>query len=464
MKRVSNLLCWYALAIAAAVLPALVAIDPVTAQVQKLGPVKHGEFRTFELHMKHLQETTFAEYKGLEGTKVANEKDFEVMKAHLIGLYKGAKVTHTFIGHGGANIDVIPIDQQPALHNPLLKGHKVLLTAPALHALPKRQDEKEKAKKQLPTTAKSVPPQLAKGMKDALGNEMFCPEGSIPVRRVTLTEMTKFGTLKDFLQKRTGPERLTKTKALPPDTPATSTLHRWAHAYQYVNNFGGSSWLNLWSPTPAAGNNFSLAQHWYVGGNPLQTLEGGWQVYPQKYGHNKPVLFIYWTADDYNNTGGYNLDVPGFVQVNHSFVIGGAWNQSSTPNGTQWGFRLIWYRDPANGNWWLYIQGAGAEQAIGYYPKALYGNGQMSKFATEIDYGGEVTGQPNGGQMGSGAFANTGWDHAAFQNDIYYFPTESTSAWANLTGTSTYNRYSIDVHNIYGNWGTYIYFGGPGGK
>src|SRR5207249_7804207 len=73
-----------------------------------------------------------------------------------------------------------------------------------------------------------------------------------------------------------------KNEILKPE--AAGTLHRYAHAYQNVNNYGGASWLNLWDPTPT-NHQFSLSQQWYVGGSPVQTIEGGWQVYPDLYGH-----------------------------------------------------------------------------------------------------------------------------------------------------------------------------------
>ena len=124
--------------------------------------------------------------------------------------------------------------------------------------------------------------------------------------------------------------------------------------------------------------------------------------------------------------------------------------------------------DPATGNWWLYIQSNGDLTAIGYYPKELYGDGQLSRYATEIDYGGEVTGTSGTpvitGQMGSGAAASNGWQHAAFHKEIYFFPTNGGSAWANLTGSSDSDYgYTADVHNEADqptNWGTYFYFGG----
>lgn len=308
--------------------------------------------------------------------------------------------------------------------------------------------------------------QLAKGSKDRFGKDMFCPDGTIPMRRVTLDDVTRFPKLADFFQKHeTGGRPPFKPQGAlkPQGGPVFPETHRYAHAFQDVDNFGGSSWLNLWRPIPTF-NQFSLSQQWYTGGDPVQTVEGGWQVYPALYGNTYPCLFVFWTADGYNNTGAYNLTKPGFIQVTNAFILGAPWNRWSTGNSTQWGFQMTWYRDPANGNWWLFLRGAGKTVPVGYYPRALYGNGQMSKYATRIDFGGEVTGQTASGQMGSGAFAQAGWRQAAFQKDIYFFPASGKAAWANLYPRETNPAYyKIDVRNGRSTWGTYFYFGGPGG-
>ncbi|KAH0877114.1 hypothetical protein HID58_064508 [Brassica napus] len=48
------------------------------------------------------------------------------------------------------------------------------------------------------------------------------------------------------------------------------------------------------------GDDFSLAQIWVTSGSyenqDLNTLETGWQVYPNKYGDHQPRLFTYWTV------------------------------------------------------------------------------------------------------------------------------------------------------------------------
>ena len=109
-----------------------------------------------------------------------------------------------------------------------------------------------------------------------------------------------------------------------------------------------TSFLNLWRPPMGANQIFSLSQHWYVGGSGggLQTLECGWQVYPQFYGDNYAHLFTYWTADNYNTTGCYNLTCGAFVQTSSSFAPGMALQLSERGWRTaiQYGVDLLAYR------------------------------------------------------------------------------------------------------------------------
>jgi hypothetical protein len=271
------------------------------------------------------------------------------------------------------------------------------------------------------------------------------------MERITLEKMVQFPTLQAFLAKS-------------PDNQAANA-HRYAVGYQYVTNYGGNSWLNLWNPK----GYFSLSQQWYVGGSGsgTQTVEGGWIHYPGKFG-TKSVLFIYWTANDYQSTGCYNLDCTAFVQTNNSWALGAGFTNYSTSGGTQWGFTLQWQY--YQGNWWLYLQGSGSIQAIGYYPGSIYNGGPLSQNSSLIEYGGETyTPTTSWPQMGSGKFANAGFRKAAFQKTIFYIPNSqggATGVWATLSPLQTNPTcYTIIItpSSKGGSWGTYFYFGGPGG-
>jgi hypothetical protein len=228
-----------------------------------------------------------------------------------------------------------------------------------------------------------------------------------------------------------------------------------------VNSLGGHNFLNVWDPGVGS-QIFSLSQHWYAGGSPVQTAECGWQVYPGKYGTTQPVLFIYWTADGYQSTGCYNLECGAFVQTNPNWVLGGTLAPVSVFGGAQYELEMTYYL--SGGRWWLYLGGTSASNAVGYYPASQYRGGQLASNATDIDYGGEVVDITAWPPMGSGNFANAWWQFAAYQRDIYYFPPAGGAQNASLTGVQTSaNCFTIIVGSAAAPWNEYFFFGGPGG-
>ncbi|KAF3611535.1 hypothetical protein DY000_02044916 [Brassica cretica] len=111
--------------------------------------------------------------------------------------------------------------------------------------------------------------------------------------------------------------------------------------------YGTKATLNVWNPVVESGDDFSLAQIWVTSGNyknnDLNTIETGWQVYPNKYGDRQARLFTYWTIDAYISSGCYNHYCKGFVHVNRHVVLGGAIIGTSTFGGDQFDITLqIW--------------------------------------------------------------------------------------------------------------------------
>ncbi len=403
-----------------------------------------------------LQEVRIARAESFgpaQGAKVQGETDFGKMRQHLLSLYEGVEVGHSFLLDGQV-FDCVPVEQQPSVRQLGLAEVELEAPPPAL------------ADKDLPGPAvKRAASPLTLGLRDALGNAVSCAQGTIPFRRVTLQEMTRFRTLEGFFHKL--PDGLSDDLA----AKDTTYTHKYAHAYQTVKNFGGNSWLSLWSPSVdvSAQEIFSLAQHWYIGGSgkKTQTVEGGWQVYPQKYGTDKAAFFIYWTADDYNKTGCYNLDCAGFVQTNPSWALGGIWDHYSTPGGPTYAFQMQWKL--VKGRWWLYGQVGDQYEAVGYYPVSIYRGGRLSKFADRIDYGGETVGATRWPPMGSGAYDSAGSSQTAYQSRIFYFKnaTASGAVWSSLTTSQTspscYRLSFVPVSVAGTDIGSYFYFGGPGG-
>lgn len=379
--------------------------------------------------------------------------DFERMREHILSMYEGVEVEHSYV-MDSQHFDCIPIEQQPSVR---LLGIKTIAAAPPA---PLAMEGSEPG---APNGSLRLASPLTLGLEDAFGNAIHCDSGTIPMRRITLEEMGGFGSLEGFFQK----TPLGREHALQ-SFGAAAAVHKYAHAYQKVKNYGGNSWLNIWSPpiNQSAGQIFSLSQHWYAGGKgkSIQTVEGGWQVYPAKYSTDRSVLFIYWTADAYTSTGCYNLDCAAFVQINSDWSLGGGWSSESVPGGDQRVFQMQWRF--TGGNWWLYLQGSGDFEAVGYYPGSIFKRGQLSKYATTIDYGGETVGTSSYPPMGSGAFASEGFGYAAYQRLIFYISSPGKTKWAALKSVQASPKcYTLKLtpSGSGGSWGTYFFFGGPGG-
>jgi hypothetical protein len=418
-------------------------------------------FPSLNSYVESVQSASHAEFAPRPESRVAHEDAFSEMREHVLGLYEGVEAPQSFMDETGTVYDCIPIEQQPSLRGtpesvptppdlPPLAPQSVARAAAAQGELDERRDN--------PADTTLGPDQV-----DSFGNVMNCPEGTIPMRRVTLEDLTRFGTLQDFFRK--APRAVTPPPR--PDEPATvPATHRWAHAYQIVDNGGGHSYLNLWQPGIGANQIFSLSQHWYTAGSGtgLQTLECGWQVYPAFYGDARPHLFTYWTADGYNSTGCYNLTCSAFVQTSSTFAPGMAVGPISVSGGAQYSMELAYWL--TGGRWWLYYNGTSGSNAIGYYPVTLYAGGPLATKATEIDYGGETVGTTSFPPMGSGEFASAGWQHAAYQRTIGYWPPPGGAMInASLTPVQGWpSCYTAQVVSYAAPWYETLWFGGPGGN
>lgn len=376
---------------------------------------------------------------------VRNARAFNQMRSYILATYRGVQVEHTYV-YGGHYFDCLTIRSQPTVRDRDIKA----IAAPPAAATGHRAGTGAQRSQR---SRRAAPSPLTLGLKDSYGNAISCPAGTIPMLRISLSETTRYPTLAAYLAKEPGGR-----KARPPITPGGP--HRYAYGYQFVTNYGGNSWLNLWNPS----GDFSLSQQWYVNGSGAgtQTVEGGWVHYPAKFG-GRSVLFIFSTPNNYSS-GCYNLECSGFVQTSSSVALGGGFTNYSTYGGTQWGFGLQWKYYA--GNWWMFYQGS----AVGYYPGSVFRGGPMARNASLTEYGGETyTAGSSWPQMGSGKFASAGWTQAAFQNTIFYIPQNvngGTGVWSSLNPVATNPAcYTINYTGAAsgGSWGTYFYYGGPGG-
>merc|ERR1719162_1471874 len=99
--------------------------------------------------------------------------------------------------------------------------------------------------------------------------------------RVTLDRVLRHKTLHHFFAK--SPHGTEREPARSLSHVRASIPHRYAHAYQLVQNSGGSSMLGLWDPQ----GDFSLSQQWYSAhtqAGTVQTAECGNLHYPAYFG------------------------------------------------------------------------------------------------------------------------------------------------------------------------------------
>lgn len=409
-------------------------IVPATAQAGAAQPAAKTPFVSFQAFLSSVSGARYASLAahGAVGA-VRSQAAFNQMRSYVLNTYQGVRVTHSYLDNGSYFDCVVTMTQSA------VRAHHItrLATPPTLKRTSAR-------------AGKAAPSQLSLGLRDAYGNAISCPDGTVPMQRLSLDRLMKFRTLRDFMAK----EPSASGSSIAPDWNPT---HFHAYGYQYVNNYGANSWLNLWNPS----GDFTLSQMWIQSrqASPLQSLEAGWVHYPDKFGSNA-VLFIYYTPNGYSS-GCWDLDCSAFVQTSNAFALGAPWNNYSTFGGTQWGFGEQWQY--YQGNWWLFIQGT----AIGYYPGSVYDNGELTfGNASYTAFGGETdTKSSVYPPMGSGDWASGGFGYAAFQNTVFYIDQNYNTWWSSLgTANECPSGYSFDYHDSSegSSWGTYFYFGGPG--
>jgi hypothetical protein len=405
------------------------------------------------------------------------EAEFAKMKEYVLGMYKDVsdvKIQHTFLGPGGNFHDCIQFEQQPTYRAAKTAGYDVSAKAPApvplagpAHATPTAFG---------PLVNPIIPP-LLRGLVDPFGNPLASPEDRVPLRRVTIAQMARFGQFEKYFY---------KYPSAPPfaGTLGASEIHHHAACNETTggNYFSCSTWLNTWQVDPSPGV-FSLSQLWLIGSTTagkVQTIESGWQTYPLLWGTDAPVLFVYYNPNGYDNTGGYlnNSQHFGFVQAaGTAWIIGGAIpTPYSVINGPQYGNQMQWQID-GQGNWWLFF-GTGTQlpTAVGFFPAGLYQNGTLAQSGQALQFGGEVCSQnpgtptyPKTGKMGSGIppFPNSvdSYGEVAFQKQISLSSTFGSAMVPAklqvLTDPRDEGYSAIQITDSgSADWGSYMFFGG----
>lgn len=273
-----------------------VLISHSTAIAQSASP----SFVMFDSFMREVSAARATRYLQAPGSRLSDSTAFEEMRNHVLSLYQGVHVTHSFT-YNSQYVDCVPVLQQPGARR---LGLKEMPSPPAPPSPPPGM-----------SLVPSAPSSLATEVSDSFGNKMACEPGTIPMRRVTLEELSRYSSLDHYLRK--------TPDGSPPPVTVDFGGYRHRTVAQSVSNLGAASQFEVWYPTVATseGQFHSLSQLWVLGvdgSGVLQSLEAGWQVAPTHYQTNAAVPFLYWTADSYRSTGCYNLECPGFVQYSNA--------------------------------------------------------------------------------------------------------------------------------------------------
>lgn len=337
----------------------------------------------------------------------------------------------------GDVIDCVKSHLQPAFDHPQLKGQK-----------PLEQPERPKGNGSFDGMVQSF--QLWSDSGES------CPEGTIPIRRITEKDIHRASSFRRFGR---------KIRRVRRDT--MSSDHE--HAVAFVNGdqfYGVKASINVWAPRVTDQYEFSLSQVWIISGtfgNDLNTIEAGWQVSPELYGDSYPRFFTYWTTDAYQATGCYNLLCSGFVQTNNRIAIGAAISPRSSYTGRQFDIGIMIWKDPKHGHWWLEF---GSGLLVGYWPSFLFTH--LKGHASMVQFGGEIVNTRSMGyhtstQMGSGHFADEGFGRASYFRNLQVVDWDnSLIPLSNLHLLADHpSCYDIKAgrNNV---WGNYFYYGGPG--
>ncbi|KAK8933413.1 hypothetical protein KSP39_PZI015604 [Platanthera zijinensis] len=363
-------------------------------------------------------------------------RNYTRIKAHLRRLNKPS--VKTIQSPDGDIIDCVPTHLQPAFDHPLLRGQK-----------PLDPPERPRGHRHTNSMEESFQPWRYTGES--------CPEETIPIRRTREEDLLRASFVQRF-----GRKTLSRFRR-----DSQSGGHE--HAVGYVSGdqyYGAKATLNVWAPKVTASSEFSLSQIWVISGSfgeDLNTIEAGWQISPELYGDDFPRFFTYWTTDEYQATGCYNLLCSGFIQTNSGIAIGAAIQPASTYDGGQFDISILIWKDPNHGNWWLEF---GSGELVGYWPSLLFSH--LADHAGMVQFGGEIVNtEPSGfhtsTEMGSGHLARGGFGRSS------YFRNLQLVDWDNSLVPAAGIRLLADnpgCYDIVGGvnrvWGNYFYYGGPG--
>jgi hypothetical protein len=266
---------------------------------------------------------------------------------------------------------------------------------------------------------------------------------------------------------------------VPPPAPASNDRY-YVPWHRFGTFFGTAGRINIWETTGPVGNETSIAQTAVIRGDPMQAIEAGKIELQSLNGNRRPHFFVYYRTNGTAQgdwVAGYNTLVDGWIQVSSSVAPGMSLTPwQSNENGNQ--YSLDVEVRIHQGNWWVWAAG----QWAGYYPVCrggdappcdsanLFSEAGIRNQADRLDWFGEIFDSTaptaTSTDMGSGAFADTWWQHAAYFRNVTFFWQPATYWWwdsGSITPTDA-NCYSVNGPHFSNDaaWRNWFFYGGPG--
>ncbi len=150
-------------------------------------PVGITPFRQF---VDSLGDIRPEQHVGVAARGARSAADVTRMRDYLVQYYDGMEAPHSYVDDNNSVFDFVPIQQQPALRGSR-PATPTDLPSPAPGSAATAADQ---------LRARHVI-QLHPYFRDRFGNQMSAPDGTIPVRRLTVENLARFATLENFFQK-----------------------------------------------------------------------------------------------------------------------------------------------------------------------------------------------------------------------------------------------------------------------
>jgi Neprosin len=420
-------------------------------------PVGTDTGKQTEETRKGAEKTTTLGAEELEARRTRILRYFEQRRAH----YQVVATTHT---KSGQVIDWIKPESQ------LRRGAIAAPPKESLSHAPKEHVDNPYLETELPKALRARARNEARAATELqLDPSARGPKGTVPVVRF---DIERYVRTAKYL-----PDDPTRLRPKKP-APAPDSNDRYYAVWRYSGDvFGTLGRINIWDTSGPSSGDTSIAQTAVHEGQ-FQSIEAGKIEWAGDGGAAK--FFTFFNTNNYATgdwIGGYDTDVDGWVQVSGAVAPGmslASWN--STTGGNQYSLDVevrLW-----EGNWWIRAAG----EWVGYYPNCkggdappcdqgtLFAESGIRDKATQIDWYGEIFDStaptPTSTDMGSGAFANTHWQNAAYFRNLLYVWAPATAWWFESGSIDTTDDacYTADgpFYSSDPNWRNWFYYGGPG--